>query len=88
MRIDSPAVNVTVRYFAGAREAVGHEEEPLVLADGSSVASLLEALLRLHPALSPVAPTMRFALDERFVPPEAALTEGAVVALIPPVGGG
>jgi molybdopterin synthase sulfur carrier subunit len=82
------AVNVTVRYFAGAREAVGREEEILVLDEGSRVSTLIEVLLRLHPALEALTASLRYALDERFVAPQTPLAEGAVVALIPPVGGG
>lgn len=88
MRVHSPAVEVQVRYFAAAREAAGIEGENVVLDDGSTVAALLDALCARHPDLTGPAATMRVALDEDFAEPEASLRDGAVVALIPPVGGG
>lgn len=88
MRVHSPAVEVQVRYFAAAREAAGIEQEDVELADGSTVATLLTALCERHPGLAAPAASMRIALDEDFAEPDAPLRDGAVVALIPPVGGG
>ncbi|MDJ0520771.1 MAG: molybdopterin converting factor subunit 1 [Planctomycetota bacterium] len=81
-------MNVQIRYFAAAREAVGREHETVQLAEGSTVAALLETLCERHPDLRAPAADLRVALDERFARGEDALHEGAVVALIPPVGGG
>jgi len=81
-------MEVEIRYFAAAREATGLEGEHVRLAEGSTVARLLEALCARHPDLAGPAASMRVALDEDFASPEAALHEGTVVALIPPVGGG
>ena len=81
-------MNVHVRYFAGAREAAGREGESLEVRAGSDIHALMAELLRLHPALGSVAPSLRYAVGETFASPEAPLEEGAVVALIPPVGGG
>ncbi len=66
-------MEVQIRYFAAAREAVGHESA---------------ALCEQHPDLRGPAASMRVALDERFAAEDDRLHEGAVVALIPPVGGG
>jgi molybdopterin converting factor subunit 1 len=81
-------MRVQVRYFASAREAVGLDGEHVDCAEGETVGALFERLRRAHPALEAGAAALRFALDERFVPPETALREGGVLALIPPVGGG
>ena len=81
-------MEVQIRYFAAAREAVGHESETVVIDDGSTVAALLAALCEQHPDLRGPAASMRVALDERFAAEDDRLHEGAVVALIPPVGGG
>jgi molybdopterin converting factor subunit 1 len=81
-------VNIHVHYFAGAREAAGREGETLDLAAGCDVAALLARLIELHPDLSHVATSLRFAVGEAFQSPDATLTDGDRVALIPPVGGG
>jgi molybdopterin converting factor subunit 1 len=81
-------VNVHVRYFAGAREAAGREAETLALDAGSVVADVLRLAVGRHPALAELADSLRFALGEAFVAPEAPLYDEALVAFIPPVGGG
>ena len=81
-------MNIHVHYFAGAREAVGSQEETLDLETGCDVAALLSALIERHPGLSQLAPSLRFAVGEAFQPTDATLTDGDHVALIPPVGGG
>lgn len=81
-------MNVDVRYFAAAREAVGLEGESLTLPTGSTIAALRERLFALHPDLRALAAGLRFAVGERFEDPDAALVEGDQVALIPPVSGG
>ncbi len=81
-------MNVDVRYFAAAREATRLAHETLPMAAGATVAELAEALLARHPDLAGALPHLRFALDEDFVGLDAPLTDGATVALIPPVGGG
>ncbi len=81
-------MEIQVRYFAAAREATGVEGESVQLADGSTVATLLTALCGRHPDLAGPATSMRVALDENFAETDARLRDGAVVALIPPVGGG
>lgn len=81
-------MRVLVRYFAAAREAVGKTSEPVELADDGTVGTLIAELTRRYPALAAASASLRFALDEAFVGPDAALRDGAEIALIPPVGGG
>jgi len=81
-------MEVEIRYFAAAREATGLESEALTVPEGSTVAALLEALCTRHPALAGPATSLRVALDTQFAAPGAVVPAGAVVALIPPVGGG
>jgi molybdopterin converting factor subunit 1 len=80
-------VTVTVRYFAAAREAAGTASERVRVADGATVGDLRRTLAGRHPALGRLA-SVRVAVDEEFAADEAALAEGAVVALLPPVSGG
>ena len=77
-----------MKYFAGAREAVGAAAERVTLAEGATVADAVRGLVARHPTLGGALPTLRFALGAAFVPADAALHDGAVLALIPPVGGG
>lgn len=81
-------MQVQIRYFAAAREAAGTTAEPVTIDPGATVADVAAELVRRHPALAAVLPSLRFALAEEFVKPEAPVTDGATLALIPPVGGG
>ena len=81
-------MQVEIRYFAAAREATGVAGETLQVQPGSSVADVRDALLERHPSLAGPLPSLRFALDETFAAPKDAVHDGAVIALIPPVGGG
>lgn len=78
---------VTVLYFAAARERAGVSSEALDVG-GRTVKEVLAELRARHPALGPVLPRCRVALDQAFVDEDAMVPEGAELALIPPVAGG
>jgi MoaE-MoaD fusion protein len=78
---------VTVLYFAACREKAGRAEEKLPL-QGRTVREALVELTRLHPALGPVLPRCRVAVNQRFVGQDDEVRDGAELALIPPVAGG
>lgn len=77
--------SVTVRYWAGARAAAGTEQDGLT---GGTVGEAVAAATALHPALEPVAAVSTLLLDGRAVTREAALTDGAVLEILPPFAGG
>lgn len=79
---------ITLRYFAAARERAGCSEEKVALAAGTSVRALLSQLCVAHPALTPLLPHLRVAVNHEFVALDAPVPEAAEVALIPPVAGG
>ena len=81
-------MEIEIRYFAAAREATGIGQEHLEVPEGSRVADVQALLLARHPTLAGPLPTLRFALDEAFASADAPVADGAVLALIPPVGGG
>lgn len=78
---------VTVLYFAAARERAGTDREALDLA-GRTVEGALDEIVRLHPDLGPLRARLRVAVDQAFARPEDVVSEGAEIALIPPVAGG
>lgn len=81
-------LRLTVRLFAAAREVAGCEALAVELPAGADARALLAEVAVLRPALGPLVPFLRVAVDEAFVDDGAPLTPGADVALIPPVGGG
>lgn len=74
--------------FASAGDALGTSEMDLDLPPGSRVADLRDRLDRDHPGLGPLWPRLAVAVDGRVVSGDEPLTEGAEVALLPPVSGG
>jgi molybdopterin converting factor small subunit len=79
-------MKVKVLLFAGAREALGRAEFELEVSEGAAIRDL--AALPEFGALKPILPSSRFALNEEFSSEDAALSDGDVVAVIPPVSGG
>ena len=81
-------MNITVLFFAQARESSGRERLALDLPEGSRVADALALLEREHPALAALRPHLAVAMNQRLVRLDAPLVHGAELALLPPVSGG
>jgi sulfur-carrier protein len=85
-----PTHQVTVRYFASLREALGAQES-VPIAAGATVAALRDALiarggeygLRLARGRA-----VRCAVNQSIVDEASVVPEGAEVAFFPPVTGG
>ena len=80
-------MRVKLRYFAFIGDLVGAEGEEITVPQGSTVEGLLEALGGLHEQLKGVERIL-VAVNGAYVDPGAALEEGDLVALFPPVSGG
>jgi molybdopterin synthase catalytic subunit len=81
-------VIVTVLFFAQARERAGRDRTTLDVPDGSRVSDALAEIRRRHPGLESLEPHLAIAVDGHLAGPEAALSAGAELALLPPVSGG
>jgi molybdopterin synthase sulfur carrier subunit len=88
---------VHIRYFAAARAAAGTDEEHLDLPDGSTMASLVAAILAVErpappagtPPLARILSRSSFLLNEVAVRGDTAqLLPGDVVDVLPPFAGG
>ncbi len=80
-------MSVRILFFAAAREAAGASREELS-GPLATVADLRAALAARHPALAPLLPRCRIAVDEEFAADDAPVPDGSEVALVPPVAGG
>ena len=74
---------MSIRLFAGLRERAGTGGLELELGEGATVADVWPQL-----GLGEEPPGLLYAINRRYTPPDAELTDGDVVALIPPVSGG
>jgi molybdopterin converting factor small subunit len=80
-------MHVRLRLFAMYAEAFGRDELSLDLADGATAGDALAAV-RSMPEAGKLPPAPLLAVNLRYVRPDAVLSEGDEVALIPPVAGG
>lgn len=81
-----PTIHVLL--FAGLREIARAQILPVEIDDDATAGDLLAALGRQHPALAPLLPPCRVAVDQEFVDAGAPLRGAREVAVIPPVSGG
>jgi sulfur-carrier protein len=83
-------VQVTIRYFAGARAAAGLPSEDVEIPDGATVDQLLAAVCDSHgERLRTVVAGSSFLLDEIAVrDPKTVLRPGAELDVLPPFAGG
>ncbi|WP_010544642.1 molybdopterin converting factor subunit 1 [Sphingomonas elodea] len=85
-------MGLTMLYFAWVRERVGAGEERVDPPEGvQTVAGLIEWLSARsdgHAAAFAAPSRLRAAIDQRFVPLDAALNGAREVAIFPPVTGG
>lgn len=82
--------NVRVRYFAGARGAVGLSEETVAMPEGATVRDLVTELGAKHgEKLTRVLTACSFLLDGVAVRDQSvAVPNGAGVDVLPPFAGG
>jgi molybdopterin converting factor subunit 1 len=81
-------MRITVLFFANLRDLVGHDRTSLDLRDGSSVQQALDELFRAYPMIEPWRGRIAVAMNERYVPLTARLSDGCTLGVIPPVSGG
>jgi molybdopterin converting factor subunit 1 len=79
---------IRIHFFAVAKELAGSSQADIDLPVGSRVSDLRERLGELFPALLPILPRVRMAINSEYQPDAAVLTEPCEAALIPPVSGG
>ncbi|MGH7270364.1 MAG: molybdopterin converting factor subunit 1 [Polyangiaceae bacterium] len=82
-------VAVRVLYFGGLRDDVGLTEESLMLPPHiQTVGDLRDHLAGRRPAYGERRGSVRIARNETFASDDERLSNGDVIALIPPVAGG
>jgi len=80
--------DVTVLYFAQARDRLGCDHERLTLPASADAITVLHAIRERHPANAALIERCRIAVDCQFITGPVAINESSEIALIPPVSGG
>jgi molybdopterin synthase sulfur carrier subunit len=84
-------MNITLRFFASVREALGTSAETLAVPDGVKTVGELRAHLAARGGVWQEAlgsASLRMACNQVMCGADAALAEGCEVAFFPPVTGG
>lgn len=79
---------VSVRLFAMAKQRGEADTVTVNLPESATIAQLKGALAEAVPALVPLLPSLRFAINAEYVTDSDAIVPGAEIAAIPPVSGG
>ena len=87
---DKKPQSVQVLLFSVIREQAGIDSTTLSLDPGEAISAgvLLERLAIAYPAIRPMLPLVRIAVNQEYVPKEHMVRPGDEVALITPVSGG
>lgn len=84
-----PSAQITVRYFAAARAAAGHEEESLSIPAGTTLAGLVDTLSRRNTELARVLQRCSYLCDSIAIRDRQTVIEtGQIVDVLPPFAGG
>lgn len=81
-------MQVRVLFFGVIREIVGQRETTVDLAEGASLATLLDDYSARFPRLRAMLPSVVVALNQQFSNPSASISDGDEIAFLPPVSGG
>jgi len=81
-------LRVTLTLFASLREAAGAEEIPLELPDGSTLGDVWPLLAERFPSIAGMGPSLAWAVNHTYAKPSQPLSDGDLVAALPPVSGG
>lgn len=81
-------MTVRVLFFSVLKDIVGASEFTMTCAAGASLADLLSEIFTRWPKLAEWDRSLLLAVDQTYVRRDAALHEGAEIAIMPPVQGG
>ncbi len=81
-------MQATVLLFAVAREKAGRPSIAVEIPEDATVSTLKIHLAAACPALIPLLPTLRIAVDSEYADDDRPIPPGSELAAIPPVSGG
>ena len=81
-------MQIRVLFFASLREKAKTSESTETVEPKTTVGDLWKQLCRKHDAITPMSPSVSFAVNKEYADRDTPLEDGDEVALIPPVSGG
>jgi len=79
---------VTVLYFAQARDRLGCDRDRVTLPTSADANAVLSAVRLRHPNNAALIDRCRVAVDCQFIDGPVSISDHSEIALIPPVSGG
>lgn len=86
--MDDTKRQIRVLALGSAASLLGWAEKPMPIAAGATLGDVVGELERAAPDLRALRSRVRYALNQQYAPPTAAVSPGDEVAIIPPVSGG
>ncbi len=84
----SSEVEITVKFFASARDAVGDKNLKMSLKKGSKVDDIMKSLFEDYPELEEMKDQLLISVNKDRTGKDEKLQDGDEVAIMPPVTGG
>jgi len=81
-------MTITVHLFGHYSDVFGGEPVELQLPPGATVRDVAVQLAKRDSRLASITEHCRFALDEEYTTLDAVVTDGSVIAALPPMSGG
>ena len=81
-------MKIRILFFSVLRDIAGDDELTVELPDGARVSDLLDDVFSRWPKLKVWDASLLIAVDQSYAKRDAALHDGAEVAIMPPVQGG
>jgi molybdopterin synthase sulfur carrier subunit len=81
-------MNLTVLFFAAARDAAGTDSLTVDVPEGCTVAKLQQVMIQRTPQLERWSQALLWAVNNRYAASDQVLQTSDVIACFPPVSGG
>jgi molybdopterin synthase catalytic subunit len=81
-------ITIRVKFFAQCRDLAGTENDELRLPGEPSVKTAMEMINRRYPSMKELTDRSLIAVNEEYAAPETRLSDGDMLAILPPVSGG
>jgi molybdopterin synthase catalytic subunit len=81
-------MRLKLKAFGALAEVLGWRENAVEVEDHTTVEEFRAYMMKAYPGAAPVLSHSVVAVGQRYAKPDAELSDGAEVALLPPVSGG
>ncbi len=79
---------LTIRLFAGMRDAAGKRVLEMEVPSSARVSEVFQQLTLLHPRVEPFRRSLLVAVNQEYADWDGAVQDGDEIAFFPPVSGG